>query len=416
MTKREIAREIVAVCQRDASFCKEIEGGDPQAFFSEIRDGMPERDFLFAVERYLATFKVWGHLYFYRKQRSPSLGFRVRRYGESLFVTHAEPSLPFAKGDAIVAIDGRTIAQAAEKYSVFFESDPPDRQGERWETLLAYAGSVTVRAQRTFDYAVRTDIPRGESGPSCVCRPLRKDCFYIKLTNFFDEGDITSITELAAKKITSAKHLILDLRTNCGGNDVEFLPLFRFLLAENDSMCGKQIFSAEDEILYTERNAEARVALYEEYLAETASEEVRNYLLAQIAEQRQNRGKGFLPAKADEFRFPASGTRYPEKVVLLTDCDCASSAESFVEIAARLQKVTVIGRPTMGITDYSNLARVDFGDYVLHYPTSRSRAIDSGKGTRGKGLQPDIFVPWTPRHLFEDVDLTAAVRWLETSD
>ncbi len=52
--------------------------------------------------------------------------------------------------------------------------------------------------------------------------------------------------------------------------------------------------------------------------------------------------------------------------------------------------------------------------YVLHYPTSRSKAIDRGNGTRGKGLEPDVFVPWTPKHIFEDVDLSVAINWLKT--
>ena len=67
----------------------------------------------------------------------------------------------------------------------------------------------------------------------------------------------------------------------------------------------------------------------------------------------------------------------------------------------------------MGINDYANLSRFDFGDYVLHYPTSRSKAIDAGRGTRGRGIAPDIYVPWTPKHIFEDVDLAVAMERLK---
>lgn len=373
---------------------------------------MPERDFLFAVEGYLATFKVWGHLYFDPKRLRSYIGFHVRRYGGSLFVTHAERGLPLSKGDEIVAVDGMPIERAAEKFSVFFEGDPPDRQGERWETVIANANAVTVRSRKTFEYPVRTDVERGTGEPSCVCRALGGEHYFLKLTNFFDEGDISAIADHAAKDIARAKYLIIDLRDNCGGSDTVFLPLLKFLLAEDDELCGKPIFSAEDEILYTERNADERIETYREYLKNTASDEVRKYLIEQIEEQIQNRGKGFLPAKPDPFLFPERGTRRPEKVAVLTDCGCASSAESFVEIASRLKKTVVVGRPTMGINDYANLARCDLGDYVLHYPTSRSRAIDRGKGTRGRGILPDVLVPWTPRHLCEDVDLSVALARL----
>ncbi len=413
MTKTEIAKTIVEICQKDAAFCLDIEGGSPEFFLSKITDDMPEREFLFSVEQYLATFGVWGHLYFYGKRLRTYLGFHVRRYGNSLFITHAEAGLPFSKGAEIVAIDGMPIEQAAEKFAVFFECDPPDRQGERWETVIENANSVTVRAQNTFDYPIRTDLKRGAGGPSCINKLIDRDCYYIKLTNFFDEENISSIMDYASKEITRTKNLIIDLRDNCGGNDTEFLPLLKFLLTEEDEMCGKPIFIGEDETLYTERNVEGRIQIYRECLESTTSDEIRKYVTGQIEELKRCKGKGFHPVKADEFLFPQSGTRFPERVAVLTDCTCASSAESFVEIASRLKKVTIIGRPTMGICDYSNLMRVDFGDYVLHYPTSRSKAIDMGKGTRGKGLQPDILIPWTPEHIFEDVDLSFAVTWLE---
>ena len=412
MTKTEIAKTIIDICQNDASFCKDIKGGDPRSFLSEITDDMPDKDFLFSVDKYLATFKVWGHLYFYKKYLRIYIGFHVRRYDNSLFVTHAEKGLPFSKGDEIVAIDGMTIERAAEKFSVFFESDPPDRQGERWENVIANAKVITVRSEKTFDCSVRTDVERGIGDPSCECKFINKDSYYIKLTNFFDEQDILSIANHASKDITCTKNLIIDLRNNCGGSDTVFLPLLKFLLAEDDPICGKPIFIAEDDILYTERNADRRIKIYQDYLESATSDEIRRYIIEQIDEQKRNRGKGFLPAKPDGFLFPTSGTRYPEKVVVLTDYYCGSSAESFAEIASRLQKVTVIGRPTMGICDYANLTYFDFGEFVLHYPTSRSRAIDSGKGTRGKGLQPDIYVPWTPRHIFEDMDLATAINWL----
>ena len=413
MTKTEIAKTIIDICQKDASFCYDIKGGDPQSFLSKISDDMPESDFLFSVDQYLAAFKVWGHLYFYKKWLRPYIGFHVRRYGNSLFITHAEKELPFSKGDEIIAIDGLAIEKVAEKFPVFFDCDPPDRQGERWENIISNAKVVTVRTERTFDYSVRTDIEREIGEPSCVYKLINKDCYYIKLTNFFDEQDISSIIDYASKDITCTKNLIIDLRNNCGGSDTEFLPLLKFLLTKDDEMCGKPIFIGEDEILYTERNADGRIKIYKEYLKSTASDEIRSYFIEQIEEQTKNKRKGFLPAKSDEFLFPTSGTLYPENVVVLTDYYCASSAESFVEIASRLQKVTVIGRPTMGVNDYANLTYFDFGEYVLHYPTSRSKAIDCGKGTRGKGLKPDIYVPWTPNHIFEDIDLSVALNWLD---
>ena len=102
----------------------------------------------------------------------------------------------------------------------------------------------------------------------------------------------------------------------------------------------------------------------------------------------------------------------PEKIVLLADVTCGSSGDSFVDIMKRMPKVTVIGRPTLGILDYSNCCVADFGDYELCYPTSRSLAIDAGCGMTDIGVLPDIEVLWTPKHLERDIDLEVALDYL----
>jgi hypothetical protein len=46
------------------------------------------------------------------------------------------------------------------------------------------------------------------------------------------------------------------------------------------------------------------------------------------------------------------------------------------------------------------------------YPTSRLSRIDKGEGMTGKGIEPDIYIPWTPEHLETDVDLKRALQVL----
>ncbi|MBY5035030.1 hypothetical protein K6V78_08205 [Streptococcus gallolyticus] len=54
--------------------------------------------------------------------------------------------------------------------------------------------------------------------------------------------------------------------------------------------------------------------------------------------------------------------------------------------------VTVVGRPTMGILDYSNCCIVEFDDFQLMYPTSRWCAIDQGKEMIDKGVAPHVLL------------------------
>ena len=53
---------------------------------------------------------------------------------------------------------------------------------------------------------------------------------------------------------------------------------------------------------------------------------------------------------------------------------------------------------------------MDFGDYEFVFPTSRSLAVDKGQGMNDKGMIPDIFIPWTPEHLEQDIDLEECLK------
>lgn len=55
---------------------------------------------------------------------------------------------------------------------------------------------------------------------------------------------------------------------------------------------------------------------------------------------------------------------------------------------------------------------LDFEDYQTLYPTSRSLAIDSGRGMTDVGVEPHVVIPWTRQHLVEDVDIKTALAYL----
>ncbi|MEN8702209.1 S41 family peptidase [Bacillus infantis] len=92
---------------------------------------------------------------------------------------------------------------------------------------------------------------------------------------------------------------------------------------------------------------------------------------------------------------------------------CGSSGDSFVELCKKSSKVRVIGRPTKGLNDYANLISKKWDNgFEFMYPTSRLSRIDRGMGMTGKGIEPDLYVPWTPEHLERDADLEKALEWL----
>ena len=101
-----------------------------------------------------------------------------------------------------------------------------------------------------------------------------------------------------------------------------------------------------------------------------------------------NKGKGFVKVASDSNVI--IGRKYPLKVLVYTDEGCCSAGENFVETVSQSDKVTIIGRPTMGINDYSNCTNAVWGDFYLAYPTSRDCRVDEGKGILGKGVPVDI--------------------------
>ncbi|ERL65852.1 hypothetical protein L248_1928 [Schleiferilactobacillus shenzhenensis LY-73] len=89
-----------------------------------------------------------------------------------------------------------------------------------------------------------------------------------------------------------------------------------------------------------------------------------------------------------------------------------SAGDSFVLVAKNAPKVTVVGRNTMGVWDYANVATQSYTGFDLNYPISRAAWVDEGKGIDGIGVPPDIHLPWTPATITEDLDLKKALAVL----
>ncbi|MGT2682470.1 hypothetical protein [Streptococcus porci] len=54
-------------------------------------------------------------------------------------------------------------------------------------------------------------------------------------------------------------------------------------------------------------------------------------------------------------------------------------------------------------------------DFTFLFPTSRLLAIDEGERQADKGIEPDVFITWTPEHFERNVDLETALAFLRDS-
>lgn len=173
---------------------------------------------------------------------------------------------------------------------------------------------------------------------------------------------------------------------------------------------------------HTVRNYHLRMKDFEKENYNSLDELSKLFTDMFIQDLKKNYNKGFvtfdtsgLPLELQTLKI--HGRKMPSKVLLLTDVTCASSGDSFVEVAKKSSKVKVIGRPTAGVNDYSNLAVMEWADtFALYYPTSRLSIIDKGEGMSGVGIQPHLHIPWTPEHIQEDVDLKVALQLLNQEE
>ena len=73
-------------------------------------------------------------------------------------------------------------------------------------------------------------------------------------------------------------------------------------------------------------------------------------------------------------------------------------------------KVRTVGRATRGSLDYANLLSGALDErFSLVYPMAKTEAAHEGRGTLGRGLAPDVHVPFTPAECTHDLVLHAAL-------
>ena len=414
MKKTDIFKDIVWIMTHDSSTVKDRKGCNPQPFLEKITDDMTEQEFLYQVRTYLASFGIIGHVSFHDKKSGPK-GFLLRISEQEMFVEEANQDTGLQVGDRILSLDGMSLEQVALQHPNCFISLTPERRYREWADLLLIAERVTVlRDGQEMSITVRASQQAQKA--QLFWKELESDILYLRLDNFMDEEAINRLYQECLQKIAEIETLIIDIRYNNGGTDSLYFPLLHLGLEEGKGYDTLDLQDDGMEILYTEGNVDRRLKDFELWLQQEnispdtvkLLEDFRNNLL-------QNRGKGYVRYQDDQDAlFPGvKGGHYPEQIFVLSDIYCASSGDNFVKMMKNFKKVTVIGRPTLGILDYSNCCKVDYDDYFLMFPTSRWLAIDKGKGMTDKGVLPDIEVPWTPAHFERDVDLDKCLELIE---
>ena len=345
----------------------------------------------------------------FRNPNRGKIGFKVERYQDGLYVVKSADGACLDVGDKIIQVDGLPVSEFGERHKEFLYGETESRQGDYWSNLLSYAREVTVVKKNTDNPVTCPIVLRREwdSEPLYLCKKLNEDTAYLRLKDFSDEEQIQKLYVEHDALLRSSEYLIIDVRDNGGGTDTAFLPLLEFCLPEGWGIQDLEdgIYDGGNEINYSVRNCQSRLKDLAEFRQMELPEETLKILEEMERELAEKQGKGFVTEESADLELPITGAALPRKVYILPDSGCASSGDNFVDVMRKSPKVTVVGRPTMGILDYSNCTFRSYGEYMFMYPTSRALYLDRGVQMRNHGVPVDVYVEWTPEHLTRDVDL-----------
>lgn len=409
MKKIDIFKEIIRIMTNDSSTKKDIKGKNPDLFLNEINEEMFDDEFYYLVRSYLASFGIIGHVAISKKELDLSF-LRLKYYNGLLYVIDSDAETNLLKGDQITYIDGLSIHDFYLKHKLFFVQTNEERQYMDWSYFVKKSKQITICRNFKEVLVIYQPVSNEKKRILFESKWIENDIFYMRMDNFFEEDKISQLYKECEQALSSAEYLIIDVRHNQGGSDSLYFPLFKYALPEGKGFNDLNIVDDFDmEILYTPFNTEQRLISFTEQLNDPATSQETKDLINNFKEELiTNEEKGYVryPSDISSFLPELKGISVsPKQIFLLSDVYCGSSGENFVEMMKWMPKVTVVGRATMGILDYSNCSSVEFADYILTYPTSRSLSIDVGKGMTNKGVIPDIEIPWTQKHLTEDIDL-----------
>ncbi|HIW75956.1 MULTISPECIES: hypothetical protein [Gordonibacter] len=347
---------------------------------------------------------------------SVTCGFSVRRFGDELYVTAARDDKRLVPGDALVRLDGHTL----DEYLTRLINNPvngDDSERQLWNDVLPYCAHMQVRHAdgAEEDLPVRTFPARGfrESLRAPTVEvvenvgPRGNELAAVITAHHFVDDSLLALLQERFADIQRADRVIIDVRDvteGMIGNAYGLLALFFDREANLKDLMGEQFIYTR----YTQLNAHLRQRQLKRLL-DLSDAEGRAWVQAEIDHVAECAGAGFV--KEAEFEEDMLFPPAPEhqRTFLLTDVSTSGVGERLAAIAARAAEagcgnVQRVGRATRGSLDYSNLVSAVLTEkFSLVFPISKTEAAHEGNGTLGRGIAPDVYIPFTPAECAQDV-------------
>jgi carboxyl-terminal processing protease len=293
------------------------------------------------------------------------------RYVENVFVVKRSAVDGVHVGDTIAAVDGvpsEPYFQAHRSY--FGRSSELETRGQFMQMVgFDHPDGATftlANGQQVYVANREVDTPAPAASPSApaVSTPYRwitpNSVGYISISGFDDPIYEKDAINVIHAQFMHAKALIVDVRGNGGGDTP--VKLMKLLM--------QRPWSWWHETSNALQPARKPVAFMEDVVAD----------------------------------------RYTGRVVILTDRNCGSSCEDFVQPFLTTHSATVVGEPTYGSTGQPFYLQLGGG--LSMRVGSIDTHLPDGSPFEGVGLRPDVIVPYTIEEIRNgrDDQLAAAIK------
>ena len=222
-------------------------------------------------------------------------------------------------------------------------------------------------------------------------KSIDSQTFYVKIPSFGISFEmVDSVLKAHDAVIRNSPHLIVDIRDNGGGMNSSFPALLKYLNTNSFKDIHSHFRSTAD-------NLQAEKVMIDQALAQGwISVKEATPWQEGLAKNRKQIGK--------MVKYPAENMKYkevlanPQKVSVLMNEHCYSSAEYFVFYAKQSKKVTLFGNHTGGMMDYGNVRehKLPCPAFELRLPTTRTGWVDYAP-IDNVGFQPDVKIPDTEK-------------------
>jgi len=207
-------------------------------------------------------------------------------------------------------------------------------------------------------------------------------------------------------ELASRPNWIIDVRDNGGGADSTYRPLLGWLL-------DGEFPNYTAEFLVTPDNIKRQ----EEVCPQMSDPAACTAVLGPVIEaMRMAKAGTYVMKDAQRMVYDkvALEPKRPARVAILIDRDCGSTCEQFVLEARTGFRVKLVGRPTAGALDDSNMRPhpLPSGARTLWYATTRSTRVPDMR-IDGVGIPPDILLPRPQDQAARDAEVGQVQRWLE---